>query len=190
MKKTCEKYGTNLIISDYMFPACRKDTDMREAPGRLNPKEMAKVSFAYMKSNYAEQFEEYAKQIYLTCEAFSDPRIYSKYGDNSIGCRSGKCTFWIDWRGTMSGCGVHHQHAVDLKSVSFAQAWHKVTEDTKQMRISARCKFCRYRCICPVCAAACYCETGCISGTPEFLCQYCEEYAQILLEERRRLFGR
>lgn len=183
----CNKYRAPLTMVNYMFPAYRKDNQEVTSQGRFSALEMAEVSLKHNRNLHKGDTAQYKEFVYLRCAAMEDPSIYSLYNNNSVACNGGICTFWVDWKGNLSACGVHAQNKVDLHEVSFKEAWQQVISSTDEIRISEKCKTCRYRCICPVCPASCFCETGDISGTPQYLCDYSEEYARLLFVERDRL---
>lgn len=183
----CNRYQVPFATTDYMFPSYRKEESCVQAHDRFSPQEMAGQSMLYVCDCYAGRDQEYRQEVERLCAILEKPESYSRYGDNKVECRGGTCTFWVDWRGKLSGCGIHNQHGIDLHTTPFAQAWNTIVEDTRRIRISEKCRFCKYRCICPICAAAAFCETGKLNGTPEYLCTYCEEYARLLLAERSRI---
>lgn len=183
----CNRYQVPLEVATYMFPSYRKEESCVQAHDRFFPKELARRSMISLHDDFADRDQEYRQEVERCCTLLEKPEDYSYYGDDTVDCRGGTCTFWVDWRGNLSGCGMHNQHRVDLHAAPFAQAWKTVVEDTRKIRISEKCKFCKYRCICPTCAAAAFCETGALDGTPEYLCTYCEEYARLLLAERSRI---
>lgn len=185
----CNSIRAPLTMANYMFPSIRKDNGNAAAEDRFAPEALADSSLRYMKDHFKGKEQEYARQIALYCAAFNRPEIYSLHGNNGVACKGGRCTFWVDWRGRLSACGIHNQPAIDLSTMPFAQAWKQVVAQTDNVRISEKCKTCRYRCICLVCPAAAFCETGAMDGTPEYLCAFCEAYAKRLREEGRRIFG-
>ena len=126
-------------------------------------------------------------QLETHCAAFEHPEIYNGYGKREILCRGGYSTFWVDWLGQVSGCGVHAAEKIDLTQVPFNEAWRRIVASTEATRLSEKCAYCAYRCICPVCAAAAYCETGDVAGTPEYLCQFCEAYSKLMIQKRDEL---
>ncbi|MGN0773655.1 MAG: radical SAM protein [Candidatus Ventricola sp.] len=186
----CNRYQVPLAIANYMLPSYRKEEDSVQAKDRFPPIQLAERSLAYLRDHFIGQEEEYRLYLEQRCAAFERPERYSLYGNNQVTCRAGSCVFWVDWRGCASGCGIHNQNRIDLHTTAFADAWKKIVEDTNHIRISEKCKCCRYRCICHVCAAAAFCETGSMAGTPEYLCAFCEEYAKLLLAERSSRFGK
>jgi len=151
---------------------------------------MAKVSLEYMHDHFRGDEQGYKKQVLLYCMAIENPEIYSLYGHDRVTCKGGLCSFWVDWQGNVSACGMHNQGKVDLSMSSFKDAWENIVTHTENVRISAKCKICKYRCICQICPAASFCETGELSGIPQYLCDSCEEYGKLLMVERDRIIGK
>ena len=185
----CNRYRVPLGVANYMFPSYRKEEGCVQAHDRLAPKQLAENSLLFLRDHFKGMEKAYRIYVEQRCAAFERPEIYSLYGNRKVACRAGSCVFWVDWRGHVSGCGIHDQNRIDLHATPFAQAWKTIVGDTQSIRLSEKCKFCKYRCICPTCAAAAFCETGAMDGTPEYLCAYCEEYARLLLAERSRVSG-
>lgn len=183
----CSRYQVPFGFANYMFPSYRKEESSVQAHDRFTPQELARQSMLHLLDQFAGRDEEYRAYLERQCAALERPESYSLYGSNEVVCRAGSCAFCVDWRGNASGCGIHNQQCVDLHATPFAQAWKMIVEDTRKIRLSEKCRFCKYRCICQTCAAAAFCETGAMDGTPEYLCTYCEEYARLLLAERSRL---
>lgn len=185
MREICNYYKVPLTMVHYMFPAYRKEVSQECEQMRFTPKEMAKASLDYFKARYKDKIQEYCRSVIMSCQAFEKPEVYSLYNDNEVNCKGGKCTFWVDWHGRMSSCGVHNQSAVDLSQATFADAWKRIVEDTDKLYLPIKCKTCPYRCVCVVCPAACFCETGSMNKAPEYLCEYSRAYAELLKEERK-----
>ncbi|MGN0776108.1 MAG: radical SAM/SPASM domain-containing protein [Candidatus Ventricola sp.] len=185
----CNRLQAPLSRTYYMFPAYRKDAETATTEGRFTAAEMAAVAMQCKRDQLKSDERAYRQYVYLHSQALLHPEIYTAYGRNDVVCNGGRCTFWVDWRGHVSGCGVHNQSSLDLHSVPLKEAWQQIVKDTDAIRMSEKCKTCRYRCICPVCPAASFCETGSIQGTPTYLCEFCEAFGKLLMEERKNVFG-
>lgn len=184
----CNQYQVPLEMTYYMFPPYRKDGNDTTEQTRFTSEEMAKIALRYIHDRGRGDSQDYLNYIYKITSTLQQPQICSLYNNNCVTCRGGNCTFWIDWRGNISSCGVHNQFGHNLKQLSFKEAWKNIVNSTEKIRISEKCKTCKYRCICPVCPAASFCETGSISDTPQYLCDFCNNYGELLLNERKRLF--
>lgn len=182
----CNEYRAPLQMVYYMFPPYRKDKGVIQNSARFSPQEAAAVALRILKNKYSD-LRERQMMLEANCACFTEPERYSLYGDGTIPCRGGYASFWVDWRGKVSGCGIHTAEQIDLTHVSFKEAWKEIVRSTESTRISEKCQYCRYRCICPVCVAAAFCETGDVSGTPEYLCEFSQTYARLLSEELEKM---
>lgn len=182
----CNEYHVPLQMAYYMFPPYRKDRGIIPNEGRFTPEQAAEVAIRVLKHQNPDPGSR-RMQLEANCACFAEPERYSLYGKRSIACRGGYASFWVDWQGRVSGCGVHAAEHIDLTKISFEDAWKQVVTSTENTLLSEKCQYCRYRCICPVCAAAAFCETGDVMGTPEYLCEFSEAYAGLLKEELERL---
>lgn len=186
MIDTANRYRAPMQMASYMFPPYRKDQGLMKNPGRFTPAEMARASFVVYQNTIKDP-EARRIQLEGNCACFEKPELYSLYGHREMACRSGRSNYWVDWRGQLSGCGVYTGEKIDLHEVAFAQAWQRVVAATEETCLSEKCACCKYRCICPVCAAAAFCETDDVGGTPEYLCEFSKCYAELLKEELERL---
>lgn len=177
--RICSSYGVSLRITSYMFPPYRREKHIDYNKHRLKGKDAARITYQYMKDSYSdeERFDEHRQK---KLEEILNPQNTALYGNTCMSCRGGVSSFWVDWRGRVSACGVMDQSAVDLRTHSFSEAWESVRFFRDNARISVKCSTCENRNICPVCAAAAYCETGRTDGTPEYCCEFCDEYANLL----------
>ncbi len=82
---------------------------------------------------------------------------------------------------------MEEDFAINLDEMSFSDAWKKITTHSAEVALSKKCAVCRFRELCPICAAAACCETGRIDGTPDYLCAYSQIMGQKLMEERERI---
>lgn len=186
MIAVCNEYHAPLQMVYYMFPPYRKDQGVIPNEARFTPEQAAEVALRILKHRNPDP-QMRRMQLEANCACFGEPERYSLYGNRNIACRGGYASFWIDWQGRVSGCGVHAAEHIDLAKVPFEDAWKQIVASTEKTLVSEDCQYCKYRCICPSCAAAAFCETGDVEGTPEYLCRFCEVYAELLQEELERL---
>lgn len=186
MIAVCNEYHAPLQMAYYMFPPYRKDQGLIPNEARFTPEQAAEAALRILQNRNPDPRMRRI-QLEANCACFEEPERYSLYGNRNIACRGGYASFWIDWQGHVSGCGVHAAEQLDLEKVSFADAWKQIVASTEQTLVSEECQYCKYRCICPSCAAAAFCETGNVEGTPEYLCRFCEVYSELLKEELERL---
>ncbi len=184
MVKFANSYGMNLKVASYMIAPTRSmgkhQDDFSE---RLSAKECAYyqvltdwlqsdpkhfLTLAYNSSRYQELTPE------LIEEAKSKPA-------KSMGCMSGRCTYWVDWQGNFSGCGMMNYPKISLNDHTFMEAWNEIVDWTNNMTYSPACANCVNKSLCFSCAAMVYNETGNFNDRPEYLCEkvkYCSIYYQ------------
>ncbi|MGM9588092.1 MAG: radical SAM protein [Candidatus Limivicinus sp.] len=184
--RVCNEFRAPLQMAYYMFPPYRKDKGLIPNEARFTPEKAAEVALRVLQHKNPDPHQR-RMQLEANCACFTEPELFSLYGKRTIACRGGYSSFWVDWRGQLSGCGVHAAEHIDLTKVPFADAWKQVVASTEATQLSEKCQYCQYRCICPVCAAAAFCETREVDGTPDYLCRFCEVYAGLLKEELERL---
>ena len=97
-------------------------------------------------------------------------------------CLAGKSSFWINWRGEISPCGVMGTEKINALDIGFSEAWEKVWQEAEKLRLPLKCSVCKYRHFCNVCAAVCYCETGGFDEPPQYVCELSENTAEFARE--------
>ena len=166
-------YGKPIRTATYMFPPVRRTGQTGDYEGRFTPeeaayyqvlndwKQLSPEQFAILARN-AQQFTELTPEI--LAEAASKP-------PREMGCLSGRCSYWVDWQGNLSGCGMMDFPKVSLKEYTLKEAWGQITEWTDNLRYSPVCGNCVNRSVCFSCAAMVYNETGTFDGRPVYLCE-------------------
>lgn len=186
-----EKLGLNIKMATYMYPPLRSGFGSAGVnSGRFSACEGAfyKVKYdilRHSKQEFLRRAEE-AKNGILLRE--SDCIEENDEGDG-INCRAGITTFWVDWRGNMSPCGMLPAGEYNVFEKEFSDCWQGVREQAKAIRLPHECRSCKYKNICTVCAAACLCETGAYGKKPEYVCEYIGKFAEIMQNEAERLKG-
>lgn len=166
-------YGLGLKTATYMFPPVRRTGENGDFDGRFTPEEAAYYQvltdwkqlpperFTILARN-AQNFTELTPE--LLSEAASKP-------PREMGCLSGRCSYWVDWQGNLSGCGMMDIPKISLKDHTLKEAWKEVVEWTEQLRYSPVCANCVNRSVCFSCAAMVYNETGSFEKRPVYLCE-------------------
>ena len=101
---------------------------------------------------------------------------------SGFGCRAGNSTFWINWQGEMTSCGMLSAKGIDIKEYGMNQSWKMLNEQVSSTKRNSKCPSCKYKNICQVCVASCQAETGEFDGVPQYLCDMCTEYEKLLVE--------
>lgn len=188
MSDFANEYGLGLRLATYMFPPVRRTGQSGNYEGRFTPEEAAYYQvvndwrqlpperFAVLARN-ARHFTELTPEI-LAEAAAKPPR--------EMGCLSGRCSYWVDWQGNLSGCGMMDIPKISLKDYTLKEAWQKVVDWTEQLRYSPVCANCVNRSVCFSCAAMVHNETGSFEGRPVYLCEkakYAAKYYKEFLEK-------
>lgn len=167
------KYGQGLKVATYMFPPVRRTGSCGDYGDRLTPREAAYYQvltdwyqlptdkFRKLAAN-AQYYVELTPE--LLAEAAGKP-------PRQMGCLSGRCSYWVDWQGNLSGCGMIDLPQISLKNHSLLSAWKEVVEWTENMRYSPVCANCVNRTVCHSCAAMVHNETGNFNDRPTYLCE-------------------
>ena len=116
-----------------------------------------------------EQMEELKRSLSLPGESEDQCRY----------CRSGRSSFWLCWDGTLLPCGMLPQPGASVPELGFAKAWETVRDAVSALRYPPACAECRYRELCHICLAKCYCETLGFDRPPAYPCAM----TKALLEE-------
>lgn len=175
-----------LQVATYMFPPIRRDSTMVGKNARLSPEDAA---FARVKADYlqnepewfaaqARRFQEFVPLEQLSFDSNSTEEL-------SMRCRAGLCSFWIDWQGNLTNCGMYGSAGASLETQTFKQAWEELVSNTAKVRYQPACAQCPNRVLCHPCIAMISNECGNLEGKPEYMCQmnqalarYYGEYVQ------------
>ena len=175
-----ERYGKTLQMAIYMVPPYRRTGATGVNESRLSPERAAyyEVLMRYRLDPpgrfrvLAERAAEYKEptEEELQAAAAGEPR--------EMGCLSGRCCFWIDWQGNLSGCGITDRPKFSLEEYTFAQAWEQTVKWTQDMRWSPSCANCKNKKFCFSCPAMVFNETGSFDGRPDYICEKVKYEAQ------------
>lgn len=168
-----EKLGLNVKATTYMYPPVRtKNGKTGENEGRLSADDAARYrvlwdEVRYGKSEFIRRARGLEKGLMLSERECIEP----KDSGEQMRCRAGSSSFWINYKGEMSACGVMTNEVFDTAGLGFDVAWQKVRESTARIRLPKECTTCRFRHFCNVCAAVCFCETGSTDKRPGYVCE-------------------
>lgn len=181
--------------SSYMFPPTRRDEDSIGIGDRFTASEAAYYSVKIDQLRLGrEEFINRAKAMKKglikfkseseDCES-SEELIENKsvIDSNDIGreklkCRAGKSTFWINWKGEMTPCGMMNSPVAYPFEEGLLSAWHKIIEDTAKLRMPKKCTNCEKKFACTVCGASVVTETGDFEKAPKYICKMTERVLQ------------
>lgn len=153
--------GAHLQTSTYLFPPVRV-TGRTDFPQRLPPETAGRLEGQRLRETLSEQaYDNLRKRLILPTEAEDDCRY----------CRSGRSSFWLTWDGKLLPCGMLPEPAADVLQAGFSEAWREVRDAVQSLRYPKACAECRYRELCHVCLAKCYCETLGYDKVPDYPCR-------------------
>lgn len=175
-----KKQNVPIQIATYMFPPVRSELCKEIGSIRLSPEEAGKCTVEIMEMQLTEQqFQAYARQkIKFQTPVHNSTETINQENGQEMTCRAGRCSFWLDWQGKLSSCGMINEPRYCLNEQSFSQAWKNIVDDTNQILCQAGCANCSNKRICHACIATAYCETGDIHGRPEYICQMLDAEAK------------
>lgn len=160
-----------LQVATYMFPPIRRDETSFGKNQRLSPEEagLARVRADYLQNDpdwFLGQAARFARFVPLHRIAeFRGPQEEMR-----MGCRAGVCSFWVDWQGNLSNCGMFPSVKLEPDD-DFRTKWRELVEQTAAVRYQPGCAGCPNCWLCHPCIAMVSNECGDIDGTPEYLCR-------------------
>lgn len=151
---------------------------------RLSPEQAAEAAYFIFTSDLDEEKKrEYIERNLAKVEDFLPDQKYKE----GFWCRAGNSSFWVNWDGTMTACGMMGDKDLDLKKESFPELWEKVKARAKKVHLASECTNCRLQALCPHCASSEYTENGGFGKAPEYLCQFSQAYYQLLKRKASEL---
>lgn len=184
LDKLCQiskEYDIPIEIAHYMFLPVRKTYQKTVPNTRFTPRDAAEY---YIKvSQFLEGEAEFRQRMNLAMKAYMEHKDDVQNNDCRITCRAGTSTYWINWKGQMSACGMIEQGTESVIKEGFRESWTKVSRNTRKSCISKECANCNKKIFCQVCAASSYAETGKIDGVPQYMCEMTDAIIDILNEK-------
>lgn len=104
-------------------------------------------------------------------------------------CRAGRASYWINWRGEMTPCGMMDVPVAYPFKDGFKKAWEQTVEATKKIHMPAGCTACPDRKNCTVCGASVYTETGGYDRVPEYLCEYVRGVRKFMEDDPEKTYA-
>ncbi len=173
--------ATPMQLSTYMFPPIRKDQNLVGRNDRFTAQEAAAYGVAWDRLRFTP--EEFRQRGEAMAKGLSLPREEACEGTpgEGIRCRAGRSSFWLNWQGHMTPCGMMNAPAFSVPEMGFTKAWEATRDAAAQIRLPGRCKSCSYRHACHACAAVCVTETGHFDVCPEYVCTMSRETVRLTL---------
>ena len=178
-----EELGVPMQLATYMFPPVRRDEELVGQNDRFTAEEAAYYSVEWDKLRFdGEQFQRRAEAIRDgICLPAED--VCDGAPGEGIMCRAGRSSFWINWQGDMTPCGMMTEPAVSVPELGFDEAWERTKSAAAAIRLPSECVSCKYKNACHACAAMCVTETGRFDKRPDYVCRMTEKSVQLTLDE-------
>lgn len=167
--ETGKSLGINTRVATYMFPPMRRDSETEDS--RFTPEQSAHMYMRKLRCIMDPQgYCQMLQRNTTPDESHSD----SDWGSHQefMRCRAGRSTFWVNWEGTMTACGMlDFPMTVYSFERPFRECWSSLTECVRTTPVLRGCAGCDKRHICNPCVAMIYGETGTVDQRAPYMCQ-------------------
>lgn len=183
-----KELGLNTRVATYMFPPMRREKET--ADSRFTSDVSAEMFLRRIKCQYsAEEYMDFsAKKLSDTVKS---ENAADDWGQDSeyMRCRAGRCSFWINWEGEMTACGMMSFPMVTKPfEEPFRDCWMRLTNAVRTTPVLKGCSDCEKREICNPCVAMIYGETGTTDQKAPYLCDMADRILEIMKQEREENF--
>lgn len=186
-----KRLDLQIKTTSYLYPPLRfGESNTGVNSGRFSAKEAAYAKIKCDLLRYGrEEFLNRAERLKNGISLSDDECLEPVEEGTGIRCRAGVTSFWVNWKGDMSACGIIPDNEFNVFEKGFDFCWQSIREKTGKIRLPKECVSCKYKDICCVCAASCLCETGSYSEKPEYVCEYTKNIVTYTEIEAERLKG-
>ena len=162
-------------VATYMFPPMRREREHDDS--RFTPEQSAKMHIQKMKCKFSkDECHAYFQNQLDKCNTavpFSDE--WGAHQEEFMRCRAGRSTFWVNWEGEMTACGMlDFPVKVYPFRNSFRECWMTLTDTVRRTPVLSGCYGCKNREICNPCVAMIYAETGTVDKKAAYMCELAE----------------
>ncbi len=185
--RIAREYDVYVQATTYMFPPVRKNGAAAFGTGHRFPAEEAGACMARIErirfddAQLAEKEGALKERLEAQRRRFAEEEDCPREPAEPMGCRAGKSSFWVNWKGEMSPCGMMDLPASKPFEEGLGPAWEKVRDFAGAVRMPSKCTSCENRGACMVCGAAVYTETGGFTDRePAYLCRFTESYLKAM----------
>lgn len=178
-----EELGTPIQLATYMFPPVRRDEKLIGQNDRFSAKEAAEYGVEWDKLRFTD--EQFLKRAQAMRDGLCLPAedVCDGAPGEGILCRAGRSSFWINWQGAMTPCGMMTEPAFSVPELGFDEAWARTKSASAAIRLPSDCVSCKYKNACHACAAMCVTETGKFDKRPDYVCEMTRESVRLTLDE-------
>lgn len=180
--KITEDLNIPISTPTYMFPPIRKENvDYDYEQYRLSPEKASEIQTRVIRRSLSDgstSINSIFSNLDDVCKR--DCRKDEVDVPGGFLCSAGVSSFWINWKGQLTACGMVSNPNSDLKVFTFKEGWNKILEESKKIMTSKKCFNCKYRKMCISCAASSLAETGRTDQTVEWHCELSTRYEKEL----------
>ena len=183
IRAIAERLDVFLEMGYYMFPPNRKTGITDYDKNRLTPEQAAEAAFVVETYRYTEESVGRFIASKLNAVRTFDPSTKKLPG--GFWCRAANASFWVNWNGTMSACGMLKGPVFDLNEHTFKEQWDQMRETMDQIHLAEECLKCDKQSLCIHCGSAEAAENGEYGKKIDYLCRFSEAYYRILEREEK-----
>lgn len=178
--------------TSYMFPPLRRNAELVGQNDRFSPEEAAyQLARIECLAGGEEAFRKHLESQDFGGLSRDTGEDCARTEGDGIGCRAGKCSFWVTWDGRLLPCGMLPlPEAPDVFSVGFDEAWKLASAYAEAIRLPAQCAGCALREQCRACAAMVMTESGNFQKVPDYRCRMTKAYPEACRRLERELTAR
>lgn len=185
------KNGVPVRVATYIFPPVRRDSDSFGVNERLSAHEcgIAEVLadfYQYEPEQFIKRTMRYSKFVPLSQIDFDN---LPATNTGNMKCFAGRCSFWVDWQGRLSACGMYTNPAYSLRELTFSEAWRRTVESVDETICRNFCENCPNSSLCRTCISMIYNETGDINARPVYFCEMMQSASDFSRQLREKLAG-
>ena len=174
----------NTRVATYMFPPMRRDREANDS--RFTPEQSARMYIRKLKCQLPthEYCAFFRNQLEKTYAEESPTDGWGTHREEFMRCRAGRSTFWVNWKGEMTACGMlEFPIKVFPFRDSFRECWKTLTERVRNTPVLTGCAGCEKRELCNPCVAMIYGETGTVDQKAPYLCRLADEIRTQMIYE-------
>lgn len=178
-----KELGLNTRMSTYMFPPVRRSRE--DVDSRFTPEQAAQMFLRRCRCQYsAEGYEQMIRSKAEKMERRSADSDDWGADTEFMRCRAGRSSFWINWEGKMTACGMlDFPLAAEPFREPFLDCWMRLTDAVRSAPVLQGCAGCEKRDTCNPCVATIYAETGTVDQKAPYLCRMAEHTFELIEQE-------
>ena len=181
---TGKDLGLNTRVATYMFPPVRRDREAQDS--RFTPEESAAMHLRKIRCTMPQEaYNDFIKSQLskIGCNDGSDDD-WGANREEFMRCRAGRSTFWVNWEGNMTACGMlDFPIKVQPFEEPFLDCWNKLTECVRNTPVLKGCAGCEKRDVCNPCVAMIYAETGTVDQKAPYMCRLSDAILKQMKQE-------